>query len=203
MCSSQQHTASEAPLMPLRILVADDDPVIRKLFSERLEAAGYQVVLAADGREAAETIRTTRFDVVLTDLVMPGNIGGIELLEIVRERDTRTEVIVFTAHSSVPTAVAAMKKGAVDYLEKPVNFEELFLRLDRLAQVRHLARDASDLREAMTVTEAAANRTIADLEIRVAGLQKQREQALQILADTGLPPERRISKAMTLLAREE
>jgi len=73
------------------------------------------------------------FDVVLTDLMIPGEIGGIEVLQIAKEINDKTEVVLITAHSSVDTAVQAMKKGAADYLEKPLSFDELFLRLDKIA----------------------------------------------------------------------
>ena len=74
-------------------------------------------------------------------------------------------MIVITAHSSVDTAVDAMKKGAVDYLEKPVNFDELFLRLEKISEVKALMKNAGDLREAMDVTESSAAQTIQNLEI--------------------------------------
>ena len=117
----------------MTILVADDDPVIRKLFNKRISDAGYEVMVAADGAEAAKLLDAMPFDVVITDLVMPGEIGGIELLKIAKGKSADIEVIVITAHSSVDTAVDAMKKGAVDYLEKPVNFDELFLRLEKIS----------------------------------------------------------------------
>jgi len=166
----------------MSILIADDDPVIRRLFEKRLQDAGYSVTVAVDGVEAAQDLDQTCFDVIITDLVMPGDIGGIELLQIAKEKDVLTEVIVITAHSSIDTAVNAMKKGAADYLEKPVNFDELFLRLDKIAQLRSLVRNADDLRNAMDVTESSAAQTIQNLEITASGLQlklDQIEDALQ------------------------
>lgn len=183
----------------MTILVADDDPVIRKLFEKRLENAGYEVTVASDGLEAARLLDATTFDVVITDLVMPGDIGGIELLKIAKEKSVDIEVIVITAHSSIDTAVDAMKKGAVDYLEKPVNFDELFLRLEKIAEVKAMLKNAGDLREAMTVTESSAAQTIQDLEIINSGQQMLLDKVEAILKNTRKDEYSRIEEALDLL----
>lgn len=183
----------------MTILVADDDPVIRKLFASRLAKEGYAVTVAADGSEAAELLELAPFDVVITDLVMPGDIGGIELLNFAKEKNYEIEVIVITAHSSVDTAVDAMKKGAVDYLEKPVNFDELFLRLEKIAEVKALMKNAGDLREAMDVTESSAALTIQDLEIANSKLCQLLDRLEGILGDSGQDEFHRIEQALQLL----
>jgi DNA-binding NtrC family response regulator len=183
----------------MTILVADDDPVIRKLFERRLSNEGYQVTVAVDGTEAARLLDTTSFDVVITDLVMPGPIGGIELLNLAKEKSFAIEVIVITAHSSVNTAVDAMKKGAVDYLEKPINFDELFLRLDKIAEIKALLKNAVDLREAMNVTEHSAAQTIQYLENINQKQQQTISQLENILNDYQQDEGARIEKALQLL----
>jgi len=183
----------------MTILIADDDPVIRKLFEKRLEKEGYKVTVAADGTEAAGLLDTMPFDVVITDLVMPGEIGGIELLNIAKEKNIEIEVIVITAHSSVDTAVDAMKKGAVDYLEKPVNFDELFLRLEKISEVKALMKSAGDLREAMDVTESSAAQTIQDLEIINSHLLMQLEKLEEILSNSHQDEYSRIEQALQFL----
>ena len=183
----------------MTILVADDDPVIRKLFEKRLIKEGYEVTVAADGAEAATLLDAMPFDVVITDLVMPGDIGGIELLKIAKEKSVEIEVIVITAHSSVDTAVDAMKKGAVDYLEKPVNFDELFLRLEKISEVKALMKNAGDLREAMNVTESSAAQTIQDLEIINGNLQILLEKLELILSDSHQDEYNRIEHALQIL----
>jgi DNA-binding NtrC family response regulator len=137
--------------------------------------------------------------VVITDLVMPGAIGGIELLKIAKEKSVEIEVIVITAHSSVDTAVDAMKKGAVDYLEKPVNFDELFLRLEKISEVKALMKNAGDLREAMDVTESSAAQTIQNLEIINSNLQMQLEKLEEILSDSHQDEYSRIEQALQIL----
>jgi two-component system, OmpR family, response regulator len=183
----------------MSILVADDDPVIRKLFEKRLSNEGHEVTVASDGTEAARLLDSTTFDVIITDLVMPGDIGGIELLKRAKEKSVDIEVIVITGHSSVDTAVDAMKKGAVDYLEKPVHFGELFLRLEKIAEVKALMKNAGDLREAMDVTESSATRTIQDLEILASTQQMLLDRLEIILSDDGQDEYNRIEQALQLL----
>ena len=183
----------------MSILVADDDPVVRRLLEKRLQDAGYEVTVAGDGVEAARKLASQRFDVVVTDLIMPGDIGGIELLQVVKEKSIDTEVIVITAHSSIDTAVEAMKKGAVDYLEKPVNFEELFIRLEKISEVKSLIRNADDLREAMDVTESSAAQTIQYLEITAADLQLKLDQLRKILSDPEKEEGVRIAEALKII----
>jgi len=182
------------------ILVADDDPVIRKLFEHRLKKAGYEVTVASDGTEAARLLNDTMFDVVITDLIMPGKIDGIEVLKIAKEKSVEIDVIVITAHSSIDTAVEAMKKGAVDYLEKPINFDELFLRLDKIAEVKAMLKNAGDLREAMNVTELSAAQTIQELEIANSKQRTLLARLEDLLSDPRSAERTRIEQALRLLA---
>ena len=187
----------------MTILVADDDPVIRKLFEHRLKKGGYQVTVAVDGSEAARLLDATKFDVVITDLVMPGAIGGLELLNIAKEKSIDSAVIVITAHSSVDTAVDAMKKGAIDYLEKPVNFDELFLRLEKIAEIKAMLKNAGDLREAMNVTEHSAAQTIQDLEIINSTQRLLLDKLETVLGNFGVNADQRIEQALQLLKTRE
>ena len=180
----------------LTILVVDDDPVVRRLLQQRLTKENYHVLVAADGYKAATVLKDKHIDVVLTDLMMPGEIGGIEVLEIAKKIRSSIEVILITAHSSVDTAVEAMKKGAADYLEKPINFDELFLRLDKIANLQTIYRSAQELQHAMDVTEHAAAETIQALELRTAELQKVLDGVEQILSDDRHPEDIRIISAL-------
>lgn len=184
----------------LSILVVDDDPVIRRLLEHRLKTEHYGVQVAEDGYAAEKILRTQYFDVVLTDLMMPGDIGGIEVLEIAKEINNKTEVILITAHSSVDTAVKAMRKGANDYLEKPVNFDELFLRLDKIANVQTILKNAQDLESAMQTTESVASATIQSLEIQVAKLRDSLDTVENILRDDSVVDENRVADALDVIA---
>lgn len=184
----------------LSILVVDDDPVIRQLLAHRLLRENYFVEVAEDGYVAEKMLKSQSFDIVLTDLMMPGEIGGIEVLEITKEINSQTEVILITAHSSVDTAVAAMKKGAWDYLEKPINFDELFLRIDKIANVQTILKSARDLQSAMDTTENVASVTIQTLEMRVANLQGSLDKVENLLRDDFLPDDSKIVQALTVIA---
>ncbi len=180
----------------LTILVVDDDPVIRRLLQQRLKKENYNVLVAADGYKAQSILQEKHVDVVLTDLMMPGDIGGIEVTEIAKNINKNIEVILITAHSSVDTAVEAMKKGASDYLEKPINFDELFLRLDKIANVQTIFRSAQELQHAMDVTEHAASETIQALEMKTAELQGLLDEVENILRDHDSSEEVRITRAL-------
>jgi len=180
----------------LKILVVDDDPVTRTLIAKRLIREEYAVETAENGMVAIEKMVRQFFDVVLTDLMMPGGVDGIGVLEEAKRINIKTEVILITAHASVDNAIEAMKKGAVDYLQKPINFDELFLRLDKIRNLKMLIKNAADLREAMDVTEKTSAETIQDLEIMVAELNGRLASVSAALLQEEVDPESRIHLAL-------
>ena len=158
----------------LKILVVDDDLSTRLLLKKWLEKEDFDVETAVNGTEAVGLISENYYDVVLTDLMMPGGVDGLGVLEKTRERhDGRTEVILVTAFASVENAVEAMRKGAADYLQKPINHDELMLRLEKISSMKTLIKNADDLREAMDVTEQNAAATIQNLEMEISRLNKK------------------------------
>jgi DNA-binding NtrC family response regulator len=183
----------------LKILVVDDDPVTRTLLTKRLIRDDYTVETAEDGVVATEKIGRHFYDVILTDLIMPGGVDGIGVLETAKRINIKTEVILITAHASVDNAIEAMKKGAVDYLQKPINFDELSLRLDKIRNLKMLIKNASDLREAMDVTEKNSAETIQDLEIMLAELNDRLTATIDILHDDNLDAPLRIQMALDRL----
>lgn len=183
-------------MQSLKILVVDDDPVTRSLLMKRLVKAEYDVEVAENGIEAVRMIAVMQYDVVLTDLMMPGGVDGIGVLESAKENSLKTEVILITAHGSIDNAIVAMKKGAVDYLQKPINFDELFLRLEKIQNIKHLMKNANDLREAMDVTEQTSSETIQNLELTVADLEEQLSQIKTILSQKEMAAEERIQLAL-------
>jgi two-component system response regulator AtoC len=114
-----------------RILVVDDKQSFRFMLKGYLDDAGYRTTCVADGTEALAELERTRFDLVLSDMVMP-EMDGVTLLRQVRSRHPQLPFVLFTAHGSVDSAVSAMKEGADDYLLKPLNREELLLVVERL-----------------------------------------------------------------------
>jgi len=126
-----------------RILVADDEPGLREFITDSLELDDHTVVAAKDGREAARLLDERGFDLVLTDLKMPG-LDGMAILRKVRAEQPEVEVIMMTAHGTVDNAVEAMKLGAFEYLQKPLSGpDELRLLVGRALERRGL-RDRVD-----------------------------------------------------------
>ena len=185
-----------------KILVVDDDPVTRQLLKKRLAKSHYDIETACNGDEALDIISNRLFDIVITDMMMPGTTNGIGVLEAAKDRWKSTEVIVITAYGVVDNAVEAMKKGAADYLEKPINLDELMLKLDKIRNIKSLAKDASDLREAMDITEKNAADTIHNLEFMVSELQHALSAIRKILVDRDLDPLERISQALEIPPRQ-
>jgi len=107
-----------------QILVIDDEPSNREAISLLLTGAGYQVEAAESGEEALEILQKKPFEVILTDLFLPG-VSGIDILKKVKEDAPFTSVILITGKASAETAVEAMKEGAFDYITKPVHLEKL------------------------------------------------------------------------------
>jgi DNA-binding NtrC family response regulator len=127
------HPATAASLPFARLLVVDDEPLIRSTLAEFLGQEGFEVVTAADGETAQALVEQQRFDLAICDIQLPG-IDGVELLERLLKRSPETFVLLITAYGTVETAVEAFKRGAHDYLMKPLLLEEV------LAKIRHLLR---------------------------------------------------------------
>ena len=109
-----------------RILVVDDEPLKRSVLEDQLNAAGYTVTTAANPLDAEPLLSQECFDVVLTDLRMPGE-DGLSFLRALKQRRPDQPVMVMTAYATVETAVEAMKIGAFDYFKIPFATEELLL----------------------------------------------------------------------------
>jgi ATP-dependent Lon protease len=107
-----------------RLLVVDDEEITRNNLQHVLEKEGYQVVPAADGTEALQQLEKSPFDAVLSDLLML-KVGGMELLQKVKDRYPQTEVVIITGYATVPSAVEALQKGAYHYLAKPLKIDEV------------------------------------------------------------------------------
>jgi EAL domain-containing protein (putative c-di-GMP-specific phosphodiesterase class I) len=122
-----------------RILVVDDDPKILQIFSRALESVGHTVTSAPSGEAAVEQIKMRRFDVVLSDIAMPG-MGGLELLRQVRDHDADIPLILITGSPLVESAMKAVEYGALRYLLKPVRLEELRTIVSEAVKLHELAR---------------------------------------------------------------
>jgi DNA-binding NtrC family response regulator len=121
----------------VRILVVDDDKELADGLVEHLSNLDYQAAAAYGGREALTRFEQGAFQLVITDLKMP-DMDGMELLEAVKARDKQAVVMVITGYGTIESAVKAIKKGAYDYITKPVKMEELEVIIDRALDRRAL-----------------------------------------------------------------
>ena len=132
--------------MAFKILVVDDEEIIRDSLSYVLEKEGYEVEKAENGKVAYDKMVENHFDLVITDIEMPV-MKGTELLEKIKTLSSQTSVIIITAFGSLETAITALRNGASDYILKPVEFDELLFKAKKLFEVRDLLLENRVLRE--------------------------------------------------------
>lgn len=136
-----------------RILVVDDEGAIRYSITKTLQRVGYQVEAAASGEEALEQLENQEFDVVLTDIRMPG-ISGVDLLARIKEKSTDTSVILMTGYASLNSAVESLRLGAHDYLVKPSSSRDIRDSVARgLERARNMRRRRNLLKMIQTTVE--------------------------------------------------
>lgn len=128
------------------ILIVDDEPIKQIVMKEQLEAKGFSVDTYDNAIDAEKAMSCNSYDVVLTDIRMPG-LDGISFLRNIKEKNPNQAVIIMTAYGTVETAIEAMKQGAYDYLQKPFSTEELILKLDRLMNFKNIVEENQTLRE--------------------------------------------------------
>jgi DNA-binding NtrC family response regulator len=129
-----------------KILIVDDELIMRESLAGWLERDGHQVKSASSGEEALELLEDTRYDIWLVDIKMEG-ISGLEVLRRVKESDPDVAVVMITAYGSIPTAIEAMKHGAHDYLLKPFDPNELGVLIEKIIQHQQQARENLYLRQ--------------------------------------------------------
>jgi len=129
-----------------KILVADDETIVRESLRDWLSDCGYQVFIAENGHQALEIIEKERLSIVITDLVMPG-MDGIELMKRAKDILPTIGVIIITAYGSITTAIAAMKEGAYDYIEKPFCPERAELLVKKLVEHQGLIEENISLHQ--------------------------------------------------------
>jgi DNA-binding NtrC family response regulator len=129
-----------------RVLVVDDEPLQRQILQTILGTEGFEAAAAGNARQALQAARGEPFDVVLTDLKMP-DLNGIELLEELLKTQPGLCVVIMTAHGTIDSAVQAMRKGAFDYLTKPLDKEQLLIVLRRALERSALMRENRLLQE--------------------------------------------------------
>lgn len=165
-----------------KILITDDDMDLRELLTEAVKNWGYEVSVARDGDEALRKLRMERFDIVITDLMMPG-MDGLALLQKIKELDKEILVIIITGYATIETAVKAIENGAYDYIAKPFRLDELMIviknaceRLRLVLQNRNLLEELRTaygeiavLKKALSVGNAGNDDSLSEREVQEAG----------------------------------
>ncbi|MHC4715413.1 MAG: sigma-54-dependent transcriptional regulator [Planctomycetota bacterium] len=157
--------------MPKTVLIAEDEAVLREALAEMLTEEGYEVLQAGDGKQAYELALERPLDLVLSDVRMPG-MDGVTLLKQLQRLAPETPFIIITAYATVERAVAAMREGASDYLLKPVQFDDLLVKIQR----------ALDRREMRYARRVMTERLSADTSFHDLVGQSQQMQKLFAMA---------------------
>lgn len=131
----------------LRILIIDDEPNIRTGLSKGLQREAAQIDCAANGAEGLELFSQFEHEVVITDLRLPGNLDGMELVQRIHQRNARTHIIVITAYGTVETAVEAMRRGAFDFVTKPVDLNVIRHQVSKAREHHQLLTENRQMRE--------------------------------------------------------
>jgi len=128
---------------PIRLLIVDDEEIMRTFLNEVLRDEGYEIELAASGREAVDLLVGATFDIVLTDIVMP-ELDGLGVVAASKKLPYEVDVIVMTGYASMETAVESMKLGAVDYITKPFNIDQIRIIVANRVKERSLKKQAAE-----------------------------------------------------------
>ena len=132
----------------MRILLADDERAIAITLRDDLERAGHKVTIARDGHEAKALLAEQTFDVLVTDIKMPGP-SGIELLQEVKRSRPETEVVIITGYGTIESAVDATKKGAFEYVLKPFDNDQILVTLRKIEEFHRLRQENAELRQSL------------------------------------------------------
>ena len=129
-----------------RVLVVDDEEIVRESLCDWLESVDYKVESAESGEEALKIIKEKKINIMLSDLVMPG-INGIELMKKAKKIVPSLSTVIITAHATIQTAITAIREGAYDYIEKPFCPEKVELLIEKLIEHQNLIEENISLRQ--------------------------------------------------------
>ena len=127
-----------------RILVVDDEKILRNLLERTLQVSGYEVDCAEDGMEAVEQLQATPYRIVITDLMMP-RMDGMELLRYIKKNHPDTAVIIITGFASIDSAMMAVREGAYDYITKPFQIEAILHSVEKARERVELVQEKQQL----------------------------------------------------------
>lgn len=178
-----------AVVSELDMLVVEDEAFQREMLRDFLTREGHRVTKAESGEKALQLLESSLFDLILLDFRMPG-MNGLDLLRQIKLINPEIEVVIMTAYGTIETAVEAMKAGARDYLTKPIDFEELCILIERVAEHRTLVRENRMLRRELKAKGVSADairyhsRKMAEL-VNLAGRVAPSQATVLIRGETG------------------
>ncbi len=143
----------------LSILIVEDGQIQREMLRDFLRKEGHTVAEADSGEKALAEVRSSYFDLLLMDYKMPG-MNGLEVLQEVKKMNPEIDVIMMTAYGTIETAVEAMKAGAVDYVTKPIDLDELVLHINRISERRILLRENEMMRQRLQEKGVTADQIV-------------------------------------------
>src|SRR5947208_3866133 len=161
-----------------RLLVVDDDSLLRKLVTEQLSRSDFAATPAASARECLQLLREADYDVVLLDIMMP-DMSGLDALREIRKLEDPPEVVMLTADTSLATGIEAMRHGAYDYLTKPATLDEMEAVLRKADEKRRLVKQNASLRSVSRPTGSEEPLPIIDEDSIMSAVAKQAEAAAQ------------------------
>jgi DNA-binding NtrC family response regulator len=154
-----------------RILVVDDEAVVRESLHAWFSTDEYPIEMAAGGPEAIRKLQESNWDILLTDVKMPG-MDGLELQKKAKEIDPDIPVIIMTAYASVESAMQAIREGAYDYVTKPLDPEDLEQIINRAAERRQLVRENVELKKRIEAISGEAQKRFGRAEPSLADVEK-------------------------------
>jgi len=157
-----------------KVLVVDDEAIIRESLHDWLTEAGYEVFTAGNGPQALEIIEREGLRIAIADLVMPG-MDGIKLMKRAKEISPDIEVIIITAYGSLPTAITAIREGAYDYIEKPFCPERVEILIEKLVEHQKLIEKNLSLQQKLVARSIPLEKNLRQVE---------RNHILSVLAQT-------------------
>ncbi|HUV74505.1 MAG TPA: response regulator [Anaerolineae bacterium] len=166
--------------MTTRVVLADDNEAFREVTAKLLERLGYSVVTAPDGRHALQAVRQHSPDLLVLDIMMPG-MSGIDVVKQVRDQDRLIGIVMVTAFGSEEVAVQALTAGADDYLIKPLDYQEAFIRLERVVERSLLRRERIRLQQELEAAHGELQARYGELEGSYRRIRELEEQTRDML----------------------